>query len=152
MGESYTLHSPENIPPAAANQMSFGHREVSIVGHWPITSRIPERSGLSGRASELLLRNAISRRISSGWGISPSYHLPTTVEGRLRIGKKADHIPQVDAHIATSPHEEAPIDGPPDETHYQGETCHLGNLSEPPIFGETGDLFETQETEMDIFI
>ena len=41
--ESYALHSPKNLLPTAANQMGFDQRELTIIGHWPSTSRMPER-------------------------------------------------------------------------------------------------------------
>ena len=86
-GEAYTLHSPKNLSSASSNQMSFGHRELAIIGHWSSTSRMPERYDRSVCASELLLRNTIIQQIVAGWNMAPSYRLPATATGRLRIGK-----------------------------------------------------------------
>ena len=40
-GDTYTLHSPKNLFPTAANQLSFDQRELNIIGHWSSTSRMP---------------------------------------------------------------------------------------------------------------
>lgn len=42
-GEAYPLHSPKNLLPTAANQLSFDQRELNIIGHWSSTSRMPGR-------------------------------------------------------------------------------------------------------------
>ena len=42
-GEPYTPQSTKTLFPTAANQMSFGQREMPIVGHWPRKSRMPGR-------------------------------------------------------------------------------------------------------------
>ena len=86
-GASYTLHSRKNPFSTAANQMSFDRREMTIIGHWSSTTRMPERYDRIVCASELLLRNARVQRIGAGWGVAPAHRLPATVDGRLRIGK-----------------------------------------------------------------
>ena len=48
---------------------------------------MPERYDRSACANELLLRNAIGRRIQAGWGIAPPSHLPVTVDIGVRIGR-----------------------------------------------------------------
>ena len=70
-GESYTSHSPKNRFPDAANQMSFDQRELTAIGHWPGTSRMPERYDRSVRANELHLRNTIVRKMDAGLGTRP---------------------------------------------------------------------------------
>lgn len=67
--------------------MGFGQRELTIIGHWSITSRMPERYDRSVCASELLLRNAIVQKMASGWAWAPAYHIPTTASGQIRIGE-----------------------------------------------------------------
>ena len=100
IGESYAARSTKNLFPAAANQMGFDQRELAIIEHWPITSRMPERYDRSNSASELLLRNAISRKIVSRWEIAPAYHLPAAVTGRARIGN-ADQMSTDGAQFPT---------------------------------------------------
>ena len=89
-GETYTLRSPKNLFPIAANQMSFDQKELAIIGHWPSTSRMPDRYDRGVCANELLLRNAIAQRLAAGWSLAPAYHIPTTVDGSVRIGKEAE--------------------------------------------------------------
>ena len=67
--------------------MSFDQRELAVIGHWSSTSRMPERYDRSVCASELLLRTTTIQQIVAGWGMAPAYQLPTTVNGRVRIGK-----------------------------------------------------------------
>ena len=86
-GEAYTLHSPKNLFPNAAKQMSFGQRELAIIGHWSSTSRMPKRYDRSVCAIELLLRNTIIQQIVPGREVAPAYHLPLTVTENVRIGK-----------------------------------------------------------------
>ena len=88
-GEAYAHNSPKNLFPTEANQMRFDQRELAFIGHWSSTSRMPERYGRSFCAIELLLRNTIVQQIVAGCNITPSYHLPETVNGHLRIGKPA---------------------------------------------------------------
>ena len=78
--------------------MSFGQRELALVGRWPPTSRVPERYGRSVCASELLLRNTITQRMANGWGPAPAYRLPDTILRHLRIGKPTDrhHLDHTD--------------------------------------------------------
>ena len=102
-GDSYTLHSPENLFPKEACQISFDQRELSIIGHWPSTAKIPERYDRSVCANELLLRNTIIQRMVGGWGMAPAFHLPTTVEGHVRIGKPAIVDPPQDSPPTLSP-------------------------------------------------
>ena len=89
-GEAYTPHSPKNLFPTAANQMSFDQRELSIIGHWPSTSRTPERYDRSVCASELLLRNTIIHQIVGRMGGDASLPPALTVTGHVRIGKPPD--------------------------------------------------------------
>ena len=88
-GELYTLHSPKNLFPTAANQMNFDRRELNIIGNWSSPSRMPERYDRAVCATELLLRNTIIQRFVSGWGLTPSFHLPETVTDHHRIRKEA---------------------------------------------------------------
>ena len=118
-GESYTLQSPKNLFPAASNQMSLGRREMTIIGHWPSTSRMPERYDRIVCASELMLRNKIVQRIDAGWGVAPAYRLPATVAGHLRIGKP--ETPDTPADMATAK-----------QCNEQGAECAL------PTDGELG--------------
>ena len=78
--------------------MIFGQREMSIIGHWPSSSRMPERYGRSVCASELLLRNTIIQRMAARWGIAAAYFLLSTLVGRVRIGKSDDEAPTVPHH------------------------------------------------------
>ena len=75
-GETYTLHSPKNLLPTAANQMNFSTQELNVVGRWSSSSKMPERYDRSVCASELLLRNAIINRIANGRAMAPPFHLP----------------------------------------------------------------------------
>ena len=77
-GEKYTLHSPKNLLPTAANQLKFDQRELNIIGHWSSTSKMPERYDRSACANELLLRNTVIHRVREGWNIAPACHLPET--------------------------------------------------------------------------
>ena len=87
-GESYTLHSPGNLFPTATNQMISDRSEMAIIGHWPTTSRMPERYDSSVGAIDLLLRSATVHQIVDGrGGVTPAYHLPATATGHLRVGK-----------------------------------------------------------------
>ena len=86
-GESYILHSPENLRPAAANSMRFGKRELTGVGRWPSPSKMPERADRSARASELTLRNTITPKMIGDWEMVPVYRVPSTVIDSARIGK-----------------------------------------------------------------
>ena len=69
--------------------MNFDQRDLNIIGHWPSSSRMPERYDREVCAAELLLRNTIIQKFVSGWGLAPSFHLPETVTGHHRIGKEA---------------------------------------------------------------
>ena len=92
MGESYTMHSPKNLFPTAANQMSFGQIELTIIGRWPLTARMPDRYDHSVWPNEMLLRNTIVRKFATGWVPAPAYHIPTTVAGRVRVGKDVETV------------------------------------------------------------
>ena len=85
-GETYTLHSPKNMSPTAANQLNFDQRELNIIGHWSSNSKMPERYDRAACSHELLLRNTIVQRMNEGWGIAPAFHLPATVDKTVRIG------------------------------------------------------------------
>ena len=86
-GESYTLHPPKNLFPAAANQMNFDTRELNIIGHWPISSKMPERYDRIVCATELFLRNTIIQKVADGWAIVQSFHIPESPPNERRIGK-----------------------------------------------------------------
>ena len=86
-GEPDALRYPKSLFPTAANQMIPGRREPTVIGHWSISPRMPERCDRSVCAREFLIRNAIVRRIVDGWGVVPAYHFPATVVGRLRISE-----------------------------------------------------------------
>ena len=89
-GESYTLHSRENLLQAAANQMSFDQKELAIIGHWHSASKMPERYDRIVCPREPLLRNTTARKFAAGREHAAAYHLPTTVVGRVRFGKAED--------------------------------------------------------------
>ena len=79
--------------------MNFDQKELSIIGHWSSSSKMPERYGRAVCATELLLRNTIVQNFVSGWSLAPSFHLPLTAPNDLRIGK-----PQTeDAHPSALP-------------------------------------------------
>ena len=86
-GETYTIHSPKNLLPTAANQLKFDKRELNIMGHWSSTSKMPERYDRSACANELLLRNTVIHRMREGWNIAPAPQLPGTVTDTNRIGR-----------------------------------------------------------------
>ena len=67
--------------------MNFQTREINAIGHWSSNSRMGERYDRSVCANELLLRNAIIRKMASGWIMAESFHLPETVPVSARIGK-----------------------------------------------------------------
>ena len=92
-GESYTRHSHKNLFPAASNQMSFGQRELTIIGHWPSSSRMPERYDRRVCANELLLCSTIAQKMAAGGELSPAYHPPSSVAGHFRIGKEPETLP-----------------------------------------------------------
>ena len=100
-GETYTQHSPKNLPPTAANQMSFDQMAVTIIGHWPSTSRMPERYDSSVCANELRLRNTIVQRMASGWSLAPAYHIPNTIDCSVRIGKETEQALTSELVVAT---------------------------------------------------
>ena len=72
--------------------MSFDQSDLAIIGHWPSTSRMPERYDRSVCPKELLLRNTIVHKFSTGWVPAPAYHIPTTVGGHVRVGKAVGNI------------------------------------------------------------
>ena len=121
-GDDYTLRPPNNLIPTEANQMSFGQRELAIIGHWSITSRIPERYDRTVGSVELLLRNTIVHQIVAGWDIAPSYHLPATVSGHLRIGK-------TEGRRAPAPPATRPTDGERESASTKLPTAHTARLS-----------------------
>ena len=86
-GESYTIHSPKNLFPTAANQMNFDTRELNIIGHWPSSSKMPERYDRIVCATELFLRNTIIQKVADGWAIVQSFHIPESPPNERRIGK-----------------------------------------------------------------
>ena len=128
-GESYTMHSPENLFPAAANQMSFDQRELPIIGHWSSASKMPDRYGRSVCASEMLLRNTIIQRTVEGWGMAPAFHLPTTVVGHVRIGKPVPDVTSQDTTPNLTPCDSSAHDSPMDEGLAPGIT----GLTDSPI-------------------
>ena len=67
--------------------MNFNQKELNIIGHWPSSSKMPDRYDRAVCATELLLRPAIIQNFVSGWSLAPSFHLPLTVPSDLRIGK-----------------------------------------------------------------
>ena len=73
--------------------MSIDQRELTIIGHWPSTSRMPERYDRSVCANELLLHNTIVQMMDAGWVLAPAYHLPATRTGHVRIGKEPETLP-----------------------------------------------------------
>ena len=89
--ELYTSHSPKNFLPAAATQLNFATRERNAIGHWPINSRMGERYDRSVCAIELLVRNAIIRKMAAGWNMVDSFHRPESVSGAVRKGKGPDN-------------------------------------------------------------
>ena len=95
-GERYTLHSPKNLLPTAASQLSFDQREMNIIGHWSSASKMPERYDRSAGANELLLRNTIVQRMRGGWTVAPAFHLPLTISDATRIGRSAPTVEIVD--------------------------------------------------------
>ena len=107
-GERYTLRSPKNMFPTAANQLSFDQRELKIIGHWASTSKMPERYDRSACANELLLRNTIVQRMRTGWEVAPAFHLPLTIAGTPRIGRdppsnKGDNTCEAKSEYLTQP-------------------------------------------------
>lgn len=92
-GESYALHSPVNLFPTAANKMNFSTRELSVIGQWSISSKMPERYDRCVCANGLLLRNTIVHKVVEGWSMIPSFHIPETIIGERRIGKSVDGPP-----------------------------------------------------------
>ena len=93
--------------------MSFGQRELPIIGNWPATSRMPERHGRGVRPNELLLRNAIAHKFASGWEHAPAYHIPTTVDGHVLAGKEPENL-----ETATKTDTDRP---PAEDTHPEAE-------------------------------
>ena len=148
-GDSYTPHSPKNLFPTEAKKMSFDQREVPIIGHWPSTSRMPERVDRSVCASELLLRNAIVQRIAEVWGIAPAYHLPATPHGHIRIGKPnepgAQALPDLEHGTPEgTTNVPTPSGSQNDDTHPAIGTTEL------LLAGVTSPNDDTQETECEI--
>ena len=82
------MRAPNNLTPTEANQMSFDQRELHIICHWSITSRMPERYDRSVCANELLLRNTIMNKMRHGWEMAPGFHMPVTAADHQRIGKE----------------------------------------------------------------
>ena len=123
-GESYTLHAPKNLPRDAANQMSYGLREIPSIGKCPINGRIPGIYGRCVCARGILLRNTDVHRIAAGWGISPVYHLPSSAVGNVRLGR-----PDGPESAAITPPAHATTDGslrdiPPGVVGAQVGVCH----------------------------
>ena len=108
-GEKYTPHSPKNLFPTAANQLSFEQRELNIIGHWSSSSKMPERYDRSACANELLLRNTIVQRIKTGREVAPPFHLPHAVAGAQRIGRE-DPPTVVNKEVSTVTQESVPGD------------------------------------------
>ena len=72
--------------------MGFDRRELTIIGHWPSTSRMPARYGRSVCANELLLRNTILQKMADGWELAPAYLLPSTETCHVRIGNEPETL------------------------------------------------------------
>ena len=70
--------------------MSFGARELNLIGHWPSSTKIPERYGRIVCSDELPSRNTIIQKVVGRWEMVPPFHLPETIDGACRIGKKGD--------------------------------------------------------------
>ena len=134
MGESYTLHSHKNLLPTAENQMSYDQRELPIIGHWPSTSKMPERYDRSVCAGELLLMHTIIQRVVNGWEMAPEFHLPSTAEWHVRIGKTATWVDtQAKLGTQTTPGETS--QPAPDEEMLPGAgplTDSSGSLEDAP--------------------
>ena len=99
-----------------------------------------ERYDRSACASELLLRDTIVQKMADGWGIAESFHLPSTVTGRVRIGKE---LPPTQVTELTQPHNETvratELTQPHDETAREVTPADTGcdELGEiDRIFGE----------------
>lgn len=86
-GDSNTLHAHGNLFPEAANQMRPDQRGLTVIGHWPITYRMPERNGRIVCANESLLRNTIMSKMLDGWEMAPVFHLMCPFSDRTRVGK-----------------------------------------------------------------
>ena len=138
-----------NLFPTAANHMSFDKRDMSVVGQWPIMSRMPERYDRIVCDSELLLRNAIAQRIAACWGIAPDYHLPDTPQGSLRIGKPNEPDTQ-----ALSDLEHCTPDGTTNEPipagSTQGDTQPAIGTAEPLLAGVTAPNDDAEEPKREI--
>ena len=107
-GERYTLRSPKNRSPAAANQLSSDRRELNIIVRWASTSKMPDRYDRIACANELLLRNTIVQRMRTGWEVAPAFHLPLTIAGTPRIGRdppsnKGDNTCEKKSEYLTQP-------------------------------------------------
>ena len=85
--------------------MNFQTREINAIGHWSSNSRMGERYDRSVCANELHIRNAIIRKMASGWVVVDSFRLPETVPGSERIVKDpgappATAVEQSCSHVA----------------------------------------------------
>ena len=157
-GEKYTLHSPKNLSPTAADQMSFGRTELTIIGHWSETSRMPERYDRIARAIELLLRNTIVQRMATGRPPpAPAHRIPNSIYGSVRIGKNTEPELPCDVVVATdlAPAVDAPVADTPPVTAVSpslGETAAENHNERGDQEVDDGVLLQADELEGDIWI
>lgn len=75
--ETLTLHSPRNLLPSLGCQQGISREARTRLGHWDISSSMPERYNRLACVDELRIRSDILRLLSSGWAPVGPFEVPT---------------------------------------------------------------------------
>ena len=96
--EQYTLHTPKNLLPSCATELSFSVEDRNRLGHWQTGSAMCERYDRSTCTQELLLRSTIVKNIIDGWKPVGPFSVPVVptvclmAPSKRGLGKPVDLV------------------------------------------------------------
>lgn len=121
--------------------MNSDGRERNIPRHFPSTSETNERYNRGDCANALLLSNAFTRRLVSGWIVDSAFHLPETAHVTERTGKNGI------ARIFPGPIRSAPIVEAVATLEIPGELAEVSPGGSAGKSGRAPDDADSPETE-----
>ena len=74
--EALTLHSPRNFLPSLRCQAGYSCEGRSRLGHWSLSSPMPERYNRLACVDELRIRSDILRLLEQGWAPAAPFEVP----------------------------------------------------------------------------